>query len=729
MPVTPTYPGVYIEEIPSGVRTIVGVATSITAFIGRAKRGPVDDPVTINGFADFERIFGGLWNESRLGFAVRDFFLNGGGQAVIVRLFHPAYDSREDRDKMKEAADAVVAVAKTAAGDDQDAALDDAKVDDIKKKAAEKVKEYETKSEAEKNAAQTALTSVEAEAKKDVKVGDMNKAIEASVANEFPVTKATLALNTSKAKAAADAVVAAAKTAAGDDQGAVLDDTKVAEIKNKAKEQADKFKTKSDAEKTAAETALSKVEAEAIKDKKVSEMTNAIETAMATKYPVDSSSSLKLEAAYEGTWGNELRTRVDYDRPKDEDLPESFTAFGITANDLFNLTVRDMKSGVTEVFRNVTVKSGPRTVNKVLENESKLVRMLPSSGDIPIETDQDGVDKKLTPFSKEDEDIRSVGVTETATDGSHLKQTDFTGEGKEAEKKGLYALERLYARSGLFNLLCIPPHNFVDPNWDVDTKLIAVADRYCVKRRAMLIVDPPSSWTDKATAIDKFTSDDFPGVRSKNAAIFFPRLTQPNPLRDNQMEDFVPCGAVAGIFARTDVQRGVWKAPAGLEASLVGVSKFSVPMTDEENGELNPLGINCLRAFPVAGKVVWGSRTLRGADQLADEWKYIPVRRTALYIEESLYRGTQWVVFEPNDEPLWAQIRLNVGAFMHNLFRQGAFQGTTPREAYFVKCDKETTTQNDINQGIVNIVVGFAPLKPAEFVIIKLQQMAGQIEV
>jgi phage tail sheath protein FI len=191
----------------------------------------------------------------------------------------------------------------------------------------------------------------------------------------------------------------------------------------------------------------------------------------------------------------------------------------------------------------------------------------------------------------------------------------------------------------------------------------------------------------------------------------------------------VPCGTVAGIFARTDTQRGVWKAPAGLDAALVDAPKLSVPLTDDENGELNPLGVNCLRAFPVYGRVVWGARTLRGADQLADEYKYIPVRRTALYIEESLYRGLKWVVFEPNDEPLWAQIRLNVGAFMHNLFRQGAFQGTTPREAYFVKCDKETTTQNDINLGIVNVVVGFAPLKPAEFVIIKLQQIAGQIEV
>jgi phage tail sheath protein FI len=152
-----------------------------------------------------------------------------------------------------------------------------------------------------------------------------------------------------------------------------------------------------------------------------------------------------------------------------------------------------------------------------------------------------------------------------------------------------------------------------------------------------------------------------------------------------------------------------------------------VPLTDPENGFINPLGVNCIRSFPNTGPIVWGSRTLRGADTLASEWKYLPVRRTALFLEESLYRGTQWVVFEPNDEPLWAQIRMNVGAFMQQLFRQGAFQGISPREAYFVKCDRETTTQADINQGIVNILVGFAPLKPAEFVVVKLQQMAGQL--
>jgi phage tail sheath protein FI len=250
----------------------------------------------------------------------------------------------------------------------------------------------------------------------------------------------------------------------------------------------------------------------------------------------------------------------------------------------------------------------------------------------------------------------------------------------------------------------------------------------------MLIVDPPSAWGKKketAAAEAKKGLNDLglTGVAARNAALYFPRVIKADPEREDQLDTFVPCGIVAGLMARTDTQRGVWKAPAGVDASLNGIRGLEANLTNEENGMLNPLGINCLRNFPIIGNIVWGARTLRGADQLADEYKYVPVRRLALFLEESLYRGTQWVVFEPNDEPLWAQIRLNIGAFMHNLFRQGAFQGATPREAYFVKCDSETTTQNDINLGIVNIVVGFAPLKPAEFVIIKIQQMTGQIEV
>ena len=550
MPIIPTYPGVYIQEIPSGVRTITGVSTSITAFIGRAKRGPVNEPITINSYSDFERIFGGLWLKSTLGYAVRDFYLNGGSQAIIVRLVHHEPENNE---------------------------------------------ENETTSN--------------------------------------PGESASSPKQASKAKVSLD-------------------------LKQ--------FK-------------------------------------------------LELEAANEGDWGNFLTVRIDDDVPDKDNL-------------LFNLTIQDEITGENEVFRNVTMDPNhPRSVDLVLLNQSDLMRVVksqevtePEGTETSTPTTEEEITETSTPTT---EDAKAEAKAKDGDDGDALTSHDFIG--KEAQKEGLYALEK----ADLFNLLCIPP--YTNDNKDIDYEsLVDPAAAYCEKRRAFFIIDPPNEWKNKDDA-KKGVTDNNDGIGSPTsyAAVFFPRIREPNPLRNNAMEDFAPCGAIAGVFARTDVERGVWKAPAGIQATLKGVSQLSVPLTDAENGELNTLGINCLRTLPAAGRVVWGARTREGDDRLASEWKYTSVRRLALFLEESLYRGTQWAVFEPNDEPLWAQIRLNLGAFMHSLFRQGAFQGQKPEEAYFVKCDKETTTQNDINQGIVNIVVGFAPLKPAEFVILSIQQIAGNIAV
>ena len=275
----------------------------------------------------------------------------------------------------------------------------------------------------------------------------------------------------------------------------------------------------------------------------------------------------------------------------------------------------------------------------------------------------------------------------------------------------------------LFNLMVLPKNaSGVVPN-----ALWGNASVFCQKKRAFLLMDPEESWstvqeaTDLSTGVNSLRA----GLVKDHSAIFFPRLT----LKENEVTLQVgPSGAIAGLMARIDSSRGVWKAPAGTEADLRGITGLEYRFTDEENGVLNPHGVNTIRIFP-NGIVNWGARTMDGDDDFGSEYKYIPIRRTALFIEESLYRGLKWVVFEPNDEPLWSQIRLNVGAFMHDLFRQGAFQGRTKQDAYFVKCDSETTTQNDINLGIVNVWVGFAPLKPAEFVILYLQQMTGQIQV
>ena len=292
---------------------------------------------------------------------------------------------------------------------------------------------------------------------------------------------------------------------------------------------------------------------------------------------------------------------------------------------------------------------------------------------------------------------------------------------------GIYALTKV----DLFNLLSIPEAaralpgnpNSPDPNINA-TEIYSAAIALCDQRRAMLLIDPPPNVNTVAAAVDWKTNT--LGVVDANGAAFFPRLRLADALNNGQLRTFAPSGVVAGVYANTDATRGVWKAPAGIGATLNGVQNMTYQLSDQENGALNPLGLNCFRTFPLYGPVLWGARTLVGADAMTNQWKYVPVRRVALFLEESLYRGTKWVVFEPNDEPLWAAIRLNVGSFMDSLFKKGFFQGITADQAYFVKCDDETTTQADIDLGIVNILVGFAPLKPAEFVVIQIEQLTGQ---
>jgi uncharacterized protein len=538
MTVQKTYPGVYIEEIPSGVRTIVGVATSITAFVGRTYKGPTDEAMTISSFADFERSFGGLQFDENmkrfsLCYAVRDFFANGGNQAIIARAY-----------KLKP---------------------------------------------------------------QDISEG-----------------KAKLTVG-----------------------------------------------------------------------------------------------SLNLEAASPGAWGKNLSVITDHKGINEKVAPR----YNTTQDKLFNMTVTENDNNGRPVNResfldvSIDVKSGPQYIPNLLSDQSQLVRL-------PQKANNGGPDVPTTIPS----DGTSTITPNTGSDGDQLTVEADWGSNTGTKRTGLYLLDKV----DLFNLLCIPPD---DPDGDTLLKVYQDAEDYCFKRRAMLIVDPPADWEGNPDTAASGLSDgtklanlNLSGDHGSYAAIYFPRIIEPDPLMGNQLNTFAPCGAIAGIMARTDAERGVWKAPAGLNASISGITGFAVKLNDADNGILNPLGINCLRDFKINGKVVWGARTMRGADQFADEWKYIPIRRLALFIEESLFRGTQWVVFEPNDEPLWAQIRLNVGAFMQNLFRQGAFQGSTPTEAYFVKCDHTTNPQNDIDLGILNMVVGFAPLKPAEFVVIKIQQMAGQIQ-
>ena len=267
-----------------------------------------------------------------------------------------------------------------------------------------------------------------------------------------------------------------------------------------------------------------------------------------------------------------------------------------------------------------------------------------------------------------------------------------------------------------WNLLCLPPEAAAAGGGGaggLGADVITAAAAFCEERRAFLILDADPGWGDAAAALAGRTAL---GLDSRNAALYFPWL-----LRPGTSASYPPSGAVAGVYARTDAARGVWKAPAGTDAVLRGVSGLSVTVTDRENGELNPAGINCLRVFPAAGPVIWGARTTSSDP----EWRYVPVRRLALFVERSIDEGTRWAVFEPNDEPLWDRLRQSVETFLLSLWREGAFQGSRPEDGFYVRCDRTTTTQAEIDQGRVNVQLGFAPLKPAEFIILRIVVRAG----
>lgn len=596
MPVTPTYPGVYIEELSSSVRTITGVSTSVTAFVGYTQHGPVNSPVTLTSFADFERRFGGLSQASPLSYSVQQFFLNGGSIAVVVRLAPGATGANAPVGD----AFTVTAIEPGTAGDTLRVAVDpgaagtfDLRVFDTGGRIRETYR---------------GLTLATAESA----VNATSKTVRVQLAEDAtdPVASGTVS----------DAITGVPPDVHGQTFDATV--TPAAGTGNK--------KT------------ITLYEAAAGKPQSLAELAVLLERRLRSADPGDPG----FAAARVTVVGERLHTLSGN--------PDS----------------------------TITLVGDAASTLKLQANSAPASTPLAGGGD-----------------------------------GGTPAVSDFVGSA--VDKTGLYALVDVPD----LNLLVIPELASLDGD---PIAVIAQAVRLCEERRAFFIVDAPAAWADLDSARAGLAA--FDSVRSDHAALYFPHIRQTDALT-GQLREFPPSGAIAGIYAATDTARGVWKAPAGTEAVLAGVRALTVPLTDPENGLINPLALNALRSFPVIGPVVWGARTLAGADQTPSQWKYVPVRRLALFLEESLYRGTKWVVFEPNDEPLWGQIRLNVGAFLHTLFLQGAFQGTSARDAYFVKCDKTTTTQDDVNRGVVNIVVGFAPLKPAEFVVIQIEQITGQIDV
>jgi uncharacterized protein len=635
MPPTLTYPGVYIEEIPSGVHTITGVPTSIAAFIGWCNQGPVNQATLIESWQDFQTQFGGLNSNSYLGYAVSHFFSTGSQQAYIVRLaWNGALQGGVKNPTAAAIASGTIGGSLTL---------------------------FANNPGAWGNSLQVAV---------QVQAGGTNRFTLQVINGTSGKTLETFS-NLS--------------TSASDPQYAVT----VIDSDSQYLTFVDPIHGVPSSITAPTTTTIAGPTG----------VTGAAGTTTpGATLPPNTTFYYVVSALYGNSESLPSTTEVSVDNTTTNCNTISWTAAGN-----FNGAA---PTGY-KIYRG-TSKGGENV-------------FYTAAGNATSYTDTGAPPSVGAPSPS----IAGVQLANGA-DGTTLTPGDGNFENallNDPNGLGLPLLNRV----PIFNLLCVPGES--------DAATIQALQAFCVNNRAFYIVDCPQLATTSfltangpsgTTNNALNSSSNITGQNSINSAYYYPWVLAPDPLAANRPRLFPPCGMIANIYAQTDAGPGVWKAPAGIDATLSGVSGLQYVLTDAENGNLNIQGINCLRQFRVYGDVVWGARTLQGNDQFGSQWKYLSIRRFALFLESSLYDGTQWVVFEPNDENLWAAIRLNITSFMQDLYLQQAFQGTSPAQAYFVKCDSDNNPQSSIDQGVVNILVGFAPLYPAEFVVIQIQQMAGQ---
>jgi uncharacterized protein len=684
-----TYPGVYIQELPSPVHSIAGVATSIAAFVGYTARGIDNRAQAIYSFSDFQRLYGGLASNSEVSYGVQQFYQNGGSQAYVVRtpMHYPTTGS--------------VIYAQAGFGAAQSPATEGLT--------------FSALSSGQWANGQLLLDV-------DLQGLDLTSATGDPLAFNLTVTNLAdgsteyfpaVSLNSNQQNFVAAVVN-------DPDNGSQLVNV-VAAL-------------------PATPTALT--------------VTGLLGTAL--PYTLVSGVNY-LEGVNTILGGGPTSTTANADCSLTLNLPSSFTPSSLLIKIIGNgspisQTVAGLASQLQQAINtalainvpgaSVVCSAAPNglktfgiRVNALLPNQPDAIISFSAPTGSPMPNNACAALGLTTPTSSNAAHYAlGSGVTSATLHYASTAATAPSGLPWSADLigdplafTGIYALNKV----PIFNLLSIPEAaralpgnpNSMDPNIS-PVEIYSAAITLCDQLRALLLIDPPANVNTVAGAVD-WKSNTI-GVVDANGAAFFPRLRLADALNKGQLRTFAPSGLVAGVYAKSDGANGVWTAPAGIGATLNGVQNMTYQLSDAENGVLNPLGLNCFRTFPIYGPVLWGARTLVGADALANQWKYVPVRRTALFLESSLYQGTQWVVFQPNDERLWAAIRLNINSFMQTMFLKGAFQGQTPDAAYFVKCDSETTTQTDIDNGVVNILVGFAPLMPAEFVVIQIEQLAGQ---
>jgi uncharacterized protein len=773
-----TYPGVYVQEIPSGFRAISGVSTSIAVFVGMAKRGPLLQPTRVLGVKDYERRFSPDTSQGEMTDQVRQFFINRGEEACIVRIADGALEATLD---LRNADDDIVLSLES-----RDAGLDAnqlrGRVDyntsspertfnltifretfDASGAAVVSVSETHTGLGMDPDGPRYAVTVLDQQSQLARTTTDPAQA----TAN-LATVNAAATLEPFSASATLFADAAAAETAitnaiagAGADTGRFLLKVGAAPWIPVDVVDAD-FTNLSDLEDHINDNLLPPhtatrvtVTVPAAGPLRITSDTPGDDVLIDRAPQLDIAQELGLGVAQGGVEvGSYAAARPVpsglvsvLDGAAPGDLGALLTFGGVAKNALDTpgvdgvrpFTVPRADIGYPSTTGNLNEGSTPGTsLLYVRENLQAIANALSAGGD-DWRAEVHGYRLALIPTFGDSSSGAGASFISATPDlgGANQIFGGVTGR-RAAEPLGGgadggdplapdydAAYQRIEEEVDLFNLLILPKSVGDTGAPSVRSTLWGAASSFCQRKRAFLIADlepepqTPDGVLQSLPAIRT-------GVVKDHTGVWWPQVTV---VSDGVRKDIDPSGSVAGVMARIDGSRGVWKAPAGLEADIRGVLGVRVPMSDEQNGLINPEAINAVRAFP-AGVVSWGARTLDGFDNSGNtDYRYVPVRRFALFIEESLVRGLRFAIFEPNDEPLWAQLRLAGGAFMNSLFRRGAFAGQTARDAYFVKADAETTTPQDQALGVVNVLVGFAPLRPAEFIVITVQQLAGQVQV
>ncbi|MFI6324337.1 phage tail sheath family protein [Nonomuraea sp. NPDC050556] len=639
-----SYPGVYVDEVSSGVRPIAAAGTSTAAFLGQAQKGSLTEAVKIFNFTEYQRLYGDFLSGSFLTHAVFQFFNNGGSQCYIVRVTGanstPANIVLRDRGTTAQPSLTVEASSPGAWGNSLALIVADGTTDAANEFNLSVLRQDQP-------------TPVETFANVSMVPGAPNF-VETVTASSAYIRVTVSQSNTN--------------VQAGTSRGATAP----------------------------------------------LPLTGLPRTLFAVNVNGDGYQEVNLQSAVGGGAGQvtDLGTAANLagaiqftvralTRLRSSTNASAFAGFTCVVDGGVLL----LRSGFAAPGSSVWVADSTNAG----ENATGLLRLGKANGG--VETVGAAVTR---PRANPSGILYLVGDNTAPTPDVASVRAGSDGDPVTSDVPYINAFQRLNGLDDV-NLIAVPGVG--------SPVLVGEGVNYCARRPLSdcFFIGDMSQDTDTVPGAEAFMALISP--KNSYGAVYLPWIKMIAPGGPSGEPVLVPpSGYVAGVYARSDSQRGAWRAPAGTSLALGGAIGLAVNLTDTQQGNLNPKNINVVRSFASSGVVLWGARTI-SSDA---EYNYVPVRRMAIFLRVSIYRGLQWAVFEPNDEPLWGQIRLNIRSFMTTLFRRGAFQGTTAAQAFFVKCDGETTTQDDINLGIVNVLVGFAPLRPAEYVVVRISQQAGQ---